>query len=213
MAANRTKRPALQWRCLDATATELAGGSFTVILDKGTLDALYTAPSDQASSELPALVHNLFTEQLRLLSPKMGRYVTVSLAQPHILSAWLAFFASASTLLRVERISPPEGTQEWKLPVFLLVVTRLLAPNSSGSSLLEYVEGAAKAERHNSADSLQDRVKAAQELAQLSYYARHSRLPPEGVSLTLEGKGWACRLSVVDNPTSHTGILGLLLHF
>merc|ERR1719376_865920 len=40
-----TAHPSMQWRCEDLTASSLQDASFSVVLDKGTLDALFTDDS------------------------------------------------------------------------------------------------------------------------------------------------------------------------
>ena len=61
--------------------------SFSVVLDKGTLDALMT----DESPEVVDKAHALFKEISRVLKLG-GRYICVSLAQEHIIRNALCFF-------------------------------------------------------------------------------------------------------------------------
>ena len=66
---------------------DLEDGSFSVVLDKGTLDALMT----DDSPEVVEKAHSLFKEVSRVLKLG-GRYICISLAQEHIIKASLTFF-------------------------------------------------------------------------------------------------------------------------
>lgn len=67
--------------------SEFADGEFSVILDKGTLDAMATDESEDTQAK----VSQMFSEIVRVLRVG-GRYVCVSLAQGHILAAVLRYF-------------------------------------------------------------------------------------------------------------------------
>ena len=63
-------------------------GQFSVVLDKGTIDALFT----DKSPEVIERVNKLITEISRVLRVG-GRFVCVSLAQEHIVSHIVRTFA------------------------------------------------------------------------------------------------------------------------
>ena len=66
---------------------EFADSEFSVVLDKGTLDAILTDEKD----ETLANVDKMFGEIARVLRVG-GRYVCISLAQEHIVRKVLSYF-------------------------------------------------------------------------------------------------------------------------
>ena len=62
--------------------------SFSVVLDKGTLDALFTDTEDSTVAK----VEQMWAEIGRVLSIG-GRYICVSLAQDHILKTVVEYFS------------------------------------------------------------------------------------------------------------------------
>ena len=66
---------------------EFADSEFSVVLDKGTLDAILTDEKD----ETLANVDKMFGEIARVLRIG-GRYVCISLAQEHIVQKVLSYF-------------------------------------------------------------------------------------------------------------------------
>ena len=62
--------------------------SFSVVLDKGTLDALFTDTEDSTMAK----VEQMWAEIGRVLSIG-GRYICVSLAQDHILKTVVEYFS------------------------------------------------------------------------------------------------------------------------
>ncbi|XP_049277949.1 eEF1A lysine and N-terminal methyltransferase homolog [Anopheles funestus] len=126
--ANRSTRPEMTWYQMDATAMSFSDESFTVVLDKGTLDALFT----DESTAVVTLVQKYFSEIGRVLRAA-GRYICISLLQEHILRKVVDHFPAANFMLRIVRC--PEagkghGTQE--------------SPNADGSSLVVFAIVATK---------------------------------------------------------------------
>ena len=78
---HKNDRPELIFEKMDATSMNYNNDDFNVILDKGTLDAMM--PDD--SSEVIKQVSHLFREIERVLKLG-GRYICISLLQPHILN-------------------------------------------------------------------------------------------------------------------------------
>ena len=64
-------------------------GGFTVVLDKGTLDALMVDNSECVVTD----VEKMFDEIDRVLK-LMGRYVCISLLQSHILTEIVPYFSN-----------------------------------------------------------------------------------------------------------------------
>ena len=90
--------PNQKWVREDATKTSFPEQSFSVVLDKGTLDAL----SNNDSEEIKELVTQYFSEVKRVLK-QGGRFVCISLLQEHILSQLLEFFPENDFMFRVVR--------------------------------------------------------------------------------------------------------------
>jgi SAM-dependent methyltransferase len=87
------KCPKMQWRVMDVTAMhDLGDGAFDVVLDKGTMDAMFT----DASADVLASIDGMLGEVRRLLAPG-GLYLIVTLAQEHLLRHWATRMAAAST--------------------------------------------------------------------------------------------------------------------
>lgn len=125
MTKTYRNREGCKWIQMDATSMSFDDQSFSVVLDKGTLDAMMSEESDT----LHEMVQKYFSEITRVLKP-MGRYVCVSLLQEHIVKALLNFFPSNSFLFRVVRCLEAEektsSTNEdgSSMPVFLIVATK-----------------------------------------------------------------------------------------
>jgi len=86
------KCPKMQWLVMDVTAMhDLADGAFDVVLDKGTMDAMFT----DASADVLASIDGMLREVRRLLAPG-GLYLVVTLAQEHLLRHWATRMAVAS---------------------------------------------------------------------------------------------------------------------
>ena len=95
--ANRS-RPELVFDKMNVTDMSYEDGSYSVVLDKGTLDALYTDTSDQVEDT----VNRMWTQVARVLRIG-GRYVCVSLLQPHILASIVKWFSAQGWPVRIIR--------------------------------------------------------------------------------------------------------------
>ncbi|KIH60991.1 hypothetical protein ANCDUO_08743 [Ancylostoma duodenale] len=73
----------------DATSMSFGDESFSVVIDKGTLDALL--PPDATAQQLET-VRNMFAEVDRVLKIG-GRYQIITLAQEHIVKYWIDYFS------------------------------------------------------------------------------------------------------------------------
>lgn len=98
--------------------------SFNVVIDKGTLDALFTDTKDSTVHDIRCY----FQEVLRVLSVS-GRFICVSLAQQHIAEELIAFFKD-SCFVRVHCIEQKKDDLNSnglgaRLPVFVFVLTKL----------------------------------------------------------------------------------------
>lgn len=87
MMRERTKDtfPSLKWASMDfRNMSELEGSSFDVVLDKGSLDALWSdggSPWDPSESVLADISASL-NEILRLLKSG-GKFISITFGQPH----------------------------------------------------------------------------------------------------------------------------------
>lgn len=78
----------VEYLVMDATAMSFDSGSFDYAIDKGTLDALCSDKSPETASRVIAY----FNEIVRVLSPKGGVYIGVSLLQDFVLDSLVSFF-------------------------------------------------------------------------------------------------------------------------
>lgn len=118
-------RPTMSYVHMDATQMAFDADRFSVVLDKGTLDALFTDDTDDTQ----AIVHKYFAEIARVLRTG-GRYVCISLLQEHIIRKLVDFFPRQHFMLRVVRCLEAEqktaeaSSDGTAMPVFFVVVTK-----------------------------------------------------------------------------------------
>ncbi|KAL1491714.1 hypothetical protein ABEB36_012271 [Hypothenemus hampei] len=123
LSQNQKERSGLRYLEMDALNTSFDNEQFSVIIDKGTLDALM-------SDELDATVENVnkyFSEIQRVLK-NTGRYICISLLQDHILLKLLDYFPSNNWMFRIVRCFESElksiANGENAMPVFMVVCTK-----------------------------------------------------------------------------------------
>ena len=122
MSEKNKQRKELIFEKMDATAMRYEDGSYSVVLDKGTLDALFT----DTSESVVARVEAMFNEIGRVLKLG-GRYLCVSLLQEHILKHIVTWFSSRGWPLRILRCIEAEESkppQDRGMPVFVIVATK-----------------------------------------------------------------------------------------
>lgn len=124
MKSVNAHRTSMKFLCMDAMNTTFNNEDFTVVLDKGTLDALM--PDD--SEETKQSIDKYFAEIKRVLKLG-GRFVCISLLQSHILSKLIETFCDKSWMLRVVRCheaeeKTAENNDGPTLPVFIVVATK-----------------------------------------------------------------------------------------
>ena len=123
IARNKDKRPEMSYTKMDMLNMSYGDGSFDCVLDKGTLDAIFSNTDAQTVSK----VESMFDEIERVLRVS-GRYVCITLAQEHILDKILDRFKS-HWLLRVHRVllsNVAGGGVGGALPVFVFVLTKMM---------------------------------------------------------------------------------------
>lgn len=77
--------PSLQWATMDfRSMSELGDSSFDVVLDKGSLDALWSDGGSQwdPSECVLADISAALNEVIRLLKPN-GKFISITFGQPH----------------------------------------------------------------------------------------------------------------------------------
>jgi SAM-dependent methyltransferase len=157
------KRPEMKWLQMDATAMTFADESFSVVLDKGTLDALLT----DNSASVANTVEKYFTEIARVLKPS-GRYICISLLQEHIIKAILHFFPTNNFMLRIVRcFAAEQKTMETSstgitMPVFVVIATKF---KKLPMKVLEICMGGEKMERLASEEEVLEAVTQTQTAA------------------------------------------------
>ncbi|XP_004603112.1 endothelin-converting enzyme 2 isoform X3 [Sorex araneus] len=87
MRARYAHVPSLRWETMDVRALGFPSGSFDVVLEKGTLDALLAGEQDPwtVSSEGAHTVDLVLSEVSRVLVPE-GRFISLTSAAPHFRS-------------------------------------------------------------------------------------------------------------------------------
>lgn len=123
--ANKKDRPEMAYIQMDATSMSFESSNFSVVLDKGTLDALMTDDSEDVSE----IAQKYLSEIGRVLRIG-GRYVCISLLQEHIVRALVDYFPKNNYMFRVVRcIEAEQKTAESSkdgtaMPVFIVVATK-----------------------------------------------------------------------------------------
>ncbi|XP_078466796.1 eEF1A lysine and N-terminal methyltransferase isoform X1 [Lampetra fluviatilis] len=211
----RERRPDLDFRVMDVTAMDFDDGSFQVVLDKGTLDAL------MPDSSPPTLltVTRMFSEISRVLQFG-GRYLCVSLAQEHILRMLVEHFSTVEGWPVRVHVLPqapagPAGSTEHtepSMPVFLVVLTRFhRLPGPAQPPILELCldsQGGGKPTRLESSEWLLSAVQDHQLLAIVRSRLQRPGGAGEDCSLDLLAPGASSprySLHVVDRRPSPPG--------
>ena len=133
MQQTNKARPELVFEKMDVLDLKYPEDKFSVVLDKGTLDALFTSSGEEEK------VAGMWSEIARVLRLG-GRYVSVSLLQPHILSSVVSWFSSRGWPVRIIRcteVDLSKPAEERVLPVFVVVATKFKA-NLTMAPVLEF---------------------------------------------------------------------------
>ncbi len=117
MRAKTASQRGLTWEVMDVTAMSYADQSWPLVVDKGTLDALFA----EDTVELGEIARKMFAEIQRVLAPG-GKYVLVSMAQSFVLQRVLSAFSAPSWYgtVDVHSFVPGDGTLR---PAYLIVFT------------------------------------------------------------------------------------------
>ncbi|XP_034948579.1 eEF1A lysine and N-terminal methyltransferase homolog [Chelonus insularis] len=120
---NRIDRSELIFEKMDAMNMTFEDNKFSVVMDKGTLDALMPNNNEETINN----IDQYFREISRVLR-KGGRYICISLLQEHILNKLAAYFPTSGFMFRIIRCHDVENKMSEKdndmFPVFLIVATK-----------------------------------------------------------------------------------------
>eukprot|EP00092_Neocalanus_flemingeri_P003266 GFUD01003497.1.p1 GENE.GFUD01003497.1~~GFUD01003497.1.p1 ORF type:complete len:665 (+),score=233.31 GFUD01003497.1:1632-3626(+) len=165
MSQQNRHRGELIFEKMDVTDMRFKDEEFSVVLDKGTLDALFT----DTTEEVVTKVEQMWEEISRVLRVG-GRYLCVSLLQSHILSAMVTWFSSRGWPVRVIRCVEADQSktaQERVFPVFVVVATKF-KPSSTMRPVLELsLSTDGQISRLGEADSLVKSVRGCQQFCAL----------------------------------------------
>lgn len=118
---HKDKYPGLVYEMKDMLKTEYPDEKFSVVIDKGTLDALM--PDGEVESFTRAM--QMFGEIKRILKFG-GRYICVSLLQYHIAKFILTYFSDSGWIIRVCQCTEVEDSPDFNgQPVFMVVCTKV----------------------------------------------------------------------------------------
>ncbi|CAB3248151.1 unnamed protein product [Arctia plantaginis] len=186
MKSINAHRMSMKFLCMDATNTTFNNEEFSVVLDKGTLDALM--PDD--SEETKQSIDKYFSEIKRVLKLG-GRFVCISLLQSHILSKLLETFCDKSWMFRVVRCHEAEeknseNTDGPTLPVFIVIATKF---KEMSQQILEVCMAGDKMQRLQTPEELKTYIKSAQDTAFVTNGLAKTTLDDDEVSLDLMQPG------------------------
>ena len=118
---HKNKYPGLIYEIEDILNTKYADEKFSVVIDKGTLDALM--PDGEVESLTRAM--KMFNEIKRILKFG-GRYICVSLLQYHIAQFIFSYFSENGWIIRVCQCTEVEDSPDFNgQPVFMVVCTKV----------------------------------------------------------------------------------------
>ncbi|XP_053994379.1 eEF1A lysine and N-terminal methyltransferase homolog [Hylaeus volcanicus] len=158
---NASVRPDLIYEQMDATQMTYLNDTFSVILDKGTLDALMPDTKEGTIST----VNRYFKEITRVLR-NGGRYICISLLQEHILRELISYFPSAGFMFRIVRCHEAETKARIEegslIPIFVVIATKF---TTLSQSVLEVVLVDGPPKRLSTANEVISAILSAQQSA------------------------------------------------
>lgn len=164
--ANRERKD-MTWKQADITGlTDFAADSFNVVLDKGTLDALLTDESEEVLTK----VRKYFDEITRVLRIG-GRFVCISLLQPHILKLILSYFPNEHYMFRIVRCIEAENktvensTDGTSMPVFMVIASKF---KCLPQKILEICLAGDKIQRLSEEDQVTEAINSVQQSAMVT---------------------------------------------
>ncbi|RWS23147.1 methyltransferase-like protein 13 isoform X1 [Leptotrombidium deliense] len=176
------KTNGLKFVKMDATNMNFDNESFSVVLDKGTLDAIVADGSETNLHKADAM----FREIDRVLKTN-GRYICVSLLQSHVLTKIMSWFKNYKTnyVLRIHRCFDAEHASRIELessvifPVFIIVCTKLQKNLSFPFELYLSNDVNVRSSTTSSVEDLTSQIHSLQEYAILEHRLKSKTLPHE----------------------------------
>lgn len=186
MSQNEKERPNLKYLQMDALDMSFNDESFSVVLDKGTLDALMPDNSPETLSKIT----KYFSEIQRVLKV-MGRFICISLLQEHILTALLDYFPMNNWIFRIARCLEAETKAvengENIMPVFLVICIKF---KSLPRKILELsLTSDNTLERFETNEQIAEQVKSVQDAAFVCASLKRSKNEDIEISLNLYKPG------------------------
>lgn len=146
---HKEKYPGLVYEMKDILNTRYLRERFSVVIDKGTLDALM--PDDEEESLTRAVT--MFNEINRILKFG-GRYICVSLLQYHIAKIIFSYFSESGWIIRVCQCTEVEDSSDFNgQPVFMVVCTKV-NKIPGAKPVIEWNSGGLSNERLDSVNDL-----------------------------------------------------------
>lgn len=171
---NAKKKASMSYLQMDIKNTTFDDDEFSVVIDKGTLDAIY-------SHENEATCTDMFEEILRILKVG-GRYICITLAQEHILNSLLSFFPQSFCVrvheVNITKTNADAGGLGSKLPVFVFVCTKMRS--ILASPVLEmYFSGIGKVNKFKETNELKKNIQMLQTMSIVRNKLEHTNLHEE----------------------------------
>ncbi|KAL6440843.1 hypothetical protein ACFW04_003339 [Cataglyphis niger] len=158
---NKSTRSDLIYEHMDATKMTYPDEMFSVILDKGTLDALMPDAKETTIST----IDKYFKEITRVLR-NGGRYICISLLQEHILRKLLSYFPASGFMFRISRCHEAESKARLEegslVPIFVIIATKF---TKLSQTVLELALVDGPPERLSSTDDMVSAILSAQQSA------------------------------------------------
>lgn len=170
-ARNKANRPEMQFLKMDLLEMKLEDESFQVVIDKGTLDAIFASEEEKITKD----VKQMFGEISRVLKAG-GRYICFTLAQEHILKMLLDYFQKLNWFIRVHKLDISRSNKS-PLPVFAFVLTKTRQTPGSAfkvPQILEIVYDTS--EKVNRLSSIKEMKKSVQAIQEYALVKRHLKL-------------------------------------
>nr|XP_054770161.1 eEF1A lysine and N-terminal methyltransferase-like [Lytechinus pictus] len=200
---NAKKRPELKFEQMDATQMTYEDCSFSVVLDRGNLDARMKEKKEESE----VLVDKMFGEIGRVLKVG-GRYICITIALENLISKLLSYFSSEGWMVRVHKIDSPNKDDRSEsrspLPIFIVVSTKFKKMAALQSPILELsLSEGSSPERVSSIEDIIKAIRSQQDYAMLQHNLNKRSFCNESVSLDLyapNNKNPRFTLYIVDKP-------------
>lgn len=124
MREQNIQRVEMIWEVMDMTLLTYEPESFDVVLDKGALDALMSANTNEAKSQ----AINMFQSIHNVLKSN-GRYICITLAEDFIIEHLLGYFTtSCPYLIHIHTI---QNDSPSPFKTFVIILTKQTPPSQS----------------------------------------------------------------------------------